>query len=316
MASKTESIGGLLDTERLARAKSNLKEYRVAYMFVGPTLLYLVFLVWYPWLQGVVISFYSWPIFGPKEFIGLDNYRHLLTWDAFWISFRATLIYGTQTIGHLVFGTTMALLVWKIRNKTLVGIFSVIFLIPYVVPPLVSGTIFRFVLHPDVGTIQKLALNAGILSEPIYWMSNGELAIIVVTLIGVWTWTPLVFILVFASLESIPKSYYELADIYGANVWERFRYITFPQIKTVLLIVLIIRIIYNLGKVSQPLVILRGGPGYATSIFGILLYRIAWLRGELGLAFAVGIVLGIIALLFVMAFVYKFEKEQGEVQAI
>ena len=279
-----------------------------SYLLVVPIVLYLITLVWYPAVQGLVMSFYRWPLFGQKEFIGLDNYVYLLTWDTFYTSLKATFIYGTQTIGHLVLGTTMALIVWnQTRWK---GLTSVLFLVPYIIPPIVSGTLFRYILHPDVGPFFKVLVDLGVLNSPIYWMTNGTMALIGITLIGIWTWSSLVFLLVYASLTSIPESYYETAQIYGASTWEKFRYITFPQIKSTLLIALILRVVYNLGKVTQPLQITRGGPGNATSVLGILLYRLAWQRQDFGLAFSVGVILGVIALSIVGWFIWKFEQEE------
>lgn len=312
MAKEAQTSVGRIN--RLTSATEIVRENWLAYLFVVPTLFYLVFLVWYPWLQGFIMSFYDWPLFGPKEFIGLENYTYLLTWEVFWTSIRATLIYGTQTIGHLFFGTIMALIVWKTQNRWIVALTSIVFLIPYVIPPLVTGTLFKFLLNPSVGPFFTFLVEQGIMEEPIYWTTNGDAALIVITLIGVWTWSPLVFLLVIASLQSIPASYYELGEIYGANVWERFRYITYPQIKSTLLIAVILRTIWNLGKVSQPFQILRGGPGWETSILGILLYRLAWSRQAFGLAFATGVLLGLLALVFIVGFIYKFEQEQGDVQ--
>lgn len=312
MAGATDTARSKLSEGRIGRARQTLEDNWFAYVLVLPTVFYLVLLVWYPFVQGLGMSFYDWPLFGDKTFIGLNNYTYLLTWEVFQNSVIVTILYGTQTIGHMVFGTLMALIVWK--QKRLVGLVSVIFLLPYVIPPIVSGTLYRYLLHPDVGPFFRIAVDWGILEEPIYWLSNGDAALGVITAIGVWTWMPLVFLLVISALEGIPESYYETAKIYGANRWQRFRYITYPQIKTTLLIALILRIIWNLGKVSQPFQITRGGPGFETSVLGILLYRLAWNQQDFGLAYANGVLLGLLALVFISVFILKFEKEGGDVQ--
>lgn len=277
------------------------------YILLSPIIVYLITVVWYPYLQGFAMSFYEWPLFGEKTFIGLGNYEYLLKWEIFWKSVGVTILYGTQTFGHVVLGTAMALIVW--HQERFKSVTSVIFLSPYLVPPLISGTFFRYFLHPDVGPFFKYLNNLfGI--EPVYWMTYGDYALPVVTLIGVWTWSPFVFLLVLAALEGIPQSYYETSYIYGTGLWQRFRYITLPQIKSTLLLAIIIRIIWNLGKVSQPFQITRGGPGYDTSILGILLYRLAWADQTFGLAYAVGVILGLISLAFVSIFIWRFEAEE------
>lgn len=312
MAGATDTAESKLIEGQIGRLRQTLEDNWFAYALVLPTVFYLLLLVWYPFVQGLGMSFYDWPLFGEKTFIGMDNYTYLLTWEVFQNSVVVTILYSTQTIGHMVFGTLMALIVWK--QKRLVGLVSVIFLLPYVIPPIVSGTLFRYLLHPDVGPFFRMAVDLGILGQPIYWLSDGDAALAVITAIGVWTWMPLVFLLVISALEGIPESYYETAKIYGANRWQRFRYITYPQIKTTLLIALILRIIWNLGKVSQPFQITRGGPGFDTSVLGILLYRLAWNQQDFGLAYANGILLGLLALVFISVFIHEFEKEGGDVQ--
>jgi len=296
----------------IRNSRETFREHWLAYLFVFPTLLYLVFLWWAPFLWGVRMSFYNWPLFGESTFVGLGNYAELFGWDAFWTSVWATVIYGVQTIPHLIIGTGAALLVWD--QDRFAGIISVMFLVPYILPPLITGTLWRHLLSPDLGPIFGYLVNFGILQQPIYWSIKGSTALAAITLIGTWTFWPLVFLLVISSLRGIPSSHIETAKVYGANRWERFRYVTFPQIKTALLIAVILRIIWNLGKIDQPFQITRGEPGFSTSVLGVLLYRIAWVRQEMGLAFAVGIILAIISLAFVIGFMFLFERQSEEVR--
>lgn len=291
-----------------------IKENWLSYAFLVPLLIYMIALVWIPAIQGLRTSFYNWPLFGQREFIGLDNYIYLLNWETFYISVKATLLYGLQTIPQLVFGVMMAMIVWGVDSDRVAALVSAIFLLPYVIPPIITGGIFRFLLHPNVGPIFKILVNAGVLEQPIYWMSDGTAAMAVISAVGVWTWTPFIFLLVLASLRGIPEKYYEVAEIYGAGLWEQFRYITLPQIKSTIILALILRIIWNLGKVTQPLQITRGGPGFETSVLGILLYRIAWTRSQFGLAFTVGVFLALIAISIIVLLVREYEMEGGDVR--
>lgn len=298
---------------RLIReSKETVAKNWLAYLFVLPTVLYLAFLWWIPFVWGVRMSFFDWPLVGEPTYIGLGNYTELLTWDAFYISLKATLLYGLQTIPHIIIGTGAALLVWD--QKRFAGIISVLFLVPYILPPLITGTLWRHLLNPDLGPIFGYLVDFGIMKQPIYWSVEGNTALAMITLVGVWSYWPLVFLLIISSLRGIPSSHIETAKVFGANRWQRFRYVTFPQIKSALLIAVILRIIWNLGKIDQPFQITRGEPGWETSILGVLLYRLAWVRQEMGLAFAVGIILALISLVFVIGFVYMFERQSGEVR--
>lgn len=296
---------------RLAWAKETLREHRLAYLFVLPTAFYLVFLWWIPFVWGLWMSFHSWPLFGEAEFIGLENYTSILSWDVFYTSLRATLIYGFQTIPQLILGLVAALIVWDMDQFD--GIASWMFLAPYVFPPLIIGTLWRLLLDPNSGVFFGYLTEFGILEQAIYWTSDGNAALAVITFVGTWTFWPLVFLLVIASLRGIPKSHIETAKVYGASRWQRFRKIIFPQIQTALIIALILRIIWNLGKIEQPLQITRGGPGWDTSVLGILLYRLAWERQELGLSFTTGLFLALISFILVIGLMILFERRSEEV---
>ena len=292
--------------------KQTFKKNPLAYLFVLPTIVYLIFLWWIPFLWGVRMSFFRWPLFGEPTYIGLENYIGLVTWDVFYISLKATLIYGLQTIPQMIIGVGAALLIWN--QKRFVGLASLAFLAPYIFPPLIIGTLWAFLLQPDLGPIFDYLTRFGVLGQPIYWSVNGDTALAIITLVGTWTFWPLVFLLVISSLRGIPSSHIEAAKVYGANRWQRFRHVILPEIKTAILIALILRIIWNLGKIEQPLQITRGGPGWQTSVLGILIYRLAWLRDQLGMAFAGGLILAVISLLFVSGFIYMFERSSGEVK--
>jgi len=279
------------------------------YALVTPIFLYLLLLVWYPFLRSFVMSFYNWPMFGESMFVGLDNYVSVLSSSRFQQAVVATILYGLQVPIQMVVGTVMALIVARTRRFTTV--LSAVFLLPYIVPPAVSGALTRFLFHPTVGTFTRILVDSGILAERIYWMNEGSTAMSVITVVGVWTWSPFVFLLVYAALQTVPEAHYEAARIYGASSWQRFWQITYPYIKSTLLVVLILRIIWNLGKVTQPLMITRGEPAGATTVLGILVYQFG-VGANLGSSFATGVVVALISVVFVAGFVYEFERTERQ----
>jgi ABC-type sugar transport system permease subunit len=177
-------------------------------------------------------------------------------------------------------------------------------------PGVVTGTIWLFLLDPSLGPTFTLLMDLGILDSPIYWQNSGLLSNAVIWLVGAWTFWPFAFLILVASRESIPKTYYESAKVYGASRIQMFWNITLPQMKTALIIVLSLRFVWNLAKISQPFTLTGGGPGWSTSLMAIFMYRLAWVRGSLGLAFAVGLILFIAALIPIMVFVRETEKEE------
>jgi len=288
----------------------NSVEDRLVYLFLAPLMVFLIFIVWVPFLQGIWMSLHNWPLgFSKPSFVGLENYSNLLTSPRFYVSLKATVIYGFATVLQLVLALTAALIVDKIKFKSL---FSGMYLLPYTMPPVATGTLWVFLLKPNLGPVFTLLTDWGILQNPIYWATKGDIALLVVTLVNAWTFWPFMFLILFATLVSIPDEYYESARVYGASRWQTFRYVTLPQLKTSIFVVVTLRLVWNLTKVSQPLQMTGGGPGYQSSPLSLLLYRSAFSDGNLGEAFAVGIIFLLLVLAFIVLFIRYFEKSEGD----
>jgi len=290
--------------------RTAVRENLFAYWLVLPTLLFLVLLLWVPFLRGVWISFHEWPFLEEPQWVGLDNYRFLFTWDLFYTSLRATAVYTFATVIQLGLALVIALLVANLNRFK--NVTSAIYLIPYTLPPVVSGTVWLYLLNPSVGPFFQYLTERGVLSEAIYWTVNGDQALAVITLVASWTFWPFMFLFILASREGIPQEHYEAAEVYGANRWEMFRFVTYPQIKSAIIVAVIIRFVWNLSKISQPLQMTGGGPGYDTSVLAIFLYRFAWQDTSFGMAYAIGVVLVLISMVVILPFILKFEQLRGE----
>jgi ABC-type sugar transport system permease subunit len=299
--SANESVFGKL--------KSTILANRFAYIFLLPFLAYLVFLIWFPFLRGVWMSFHEWSILGSPKWVGLQNYSYLLSWDPFVTSLIATLWYLTTTIFQLGLAllASLALANVNLRGK-LESVVNGIFLIPYTMPPVVTGVVWLLLLDPLYGPVFQPLVDIGVLSEPLFWSSKGQSAMAGIIAVGSWTFWPFMFIIIYASREAVPDSYYESAKIYGASKFNLFRHVTLPQIKSAILVAVSIRIIWNLAKISQPYAMTKGGPVYETSMLAVLLYEFAWRKNQLGMAYTIGIVLFVISL----SAVFIFLRESGE----
>lgn len=299
--------------DRYRTAGETFGENSFEYLLVLPSLLLIGLLLWMPFLRGVYMSFYDWPLLGESEWIGLGNYQLLFGWEPFWTSVKVTLIYSINTVIHMVLGIVAALLVYHLHGLAK-KLTSGAFLISYAMPPVVTGTLWLYLVDPEFGPIMTLFTDIGLLAEPVYWQSDGTLALIVVTLVAGWTFWPFVFLIVLASREGISRTQYEVARMYGASRLQQTLKITLPQLKSAILVAVSLRLIWNLAKVSQPFQMTQGGPGYSTSVLGLLLYRDAYFAGQMGRAYAVGIVLLLITLGAVMVFLREFERQSGEVE--
>jgi ABC-type sugar transport system permease subunit len=288
-------------------------EYRFEYLLALPSVLLISLLLWVPFFRGIWMSFFNWPLLGEPEWVGLGNFQFLLNWDPFWTSVKVTIIYGLNTVIHLVLGITAALVAYRLSGFAKKAA-SGTFLIAYAMPPVVTGTLWLYLLDPTFGPIQQLFVDLGVFSSPVYWTTDGTAALAVVTLVGGWTFWPFVFLIVLASREGISDTQYEMAQMYGANRLQQTLKITLPQLKSAILVAASLRIIWNLAKVSQPFQMTQGGPGYESSVLGLLLYRDAFFAGQMGRAYSVGIVLLLISLAAVLMFLREFERQSGEVE--
>jgi multiple sugar transport system permease protein len=282
-------------------------------IFLCPTLAFLIFLIWLPFLQGIWMSFHNWPFIGQQKWVGLDNYRDFLTADYFWVVIRSTVIYSFSTVIQL----GIALIAALALNQKFIHLRQVwrgFMLMPYAMPPVVTGAIWLYLLDPHMGMVMHYLMKWGILSQPLYWAADPTWSKVVITLVASWTFWPFMFLILLASLQSIPESFYELAEVYGANLWQRFRVVTLPHIRGAILTAVIIRIVWNLAKIDQPFQLTGGGPGYETSVLSILTYRFAYLSANFGKAFTVGLFLVVFTTILIAPFLRKFQAQITQVR--
>ena len=293
--------------------KETFLEHRLAYLFILPTLLFLVLILWIPFFRGVWMSLHEWPLNGEPTWIGLENYTYLFEWDVFYTSLKATFLFAFTTLIQLVIALAAAIAIKNIGH--LKDIMSSIFLIPYTMPPVVTGTVWLYLLQPQQGPVWQYLVGWGILDSPIYWSVSGDTAMAAIVGVTAWTFWPFMFLIIFASIENIPDELYESARVYGAGRIQTFLKVTLPNLKSAILVAVSIRMIWNLAKISQPLQMTSGGPGYETSILAVLLYRFAYDRNQMGIAFAVGIVLLLVVIAFILVFLREFERDSGGASA-
>ena len=291
-------------------ARSSISEHWFSYLLLAPTFLFLLLLVWLPFMKGVWMSLHQWPFgSGDPIFVGLGNYEYLFNWGPFYTSLKATFVFALTTVVQL--GTALLAALLVVNIKRFKNVVSASFLIPYTMPPVATGTIWLYLLDPSLGPVFKFLTQNGILKQPIYWASQGNLALAVVTLVTAWTFWPFMFIIILATLESIPTEYYESARMYGAGRWDTFWHITLPQLRSAILVAFSIRLAWNMTKVSQTIQMTGGGPGYDTSLLAVFLYRFAYDQGQMGMAFSVGVILLIIMIVFIALFIREFEMEEA-----
>ena len=244
-----------------------------------PTQFLLAFIVVFPLLMELYISFSSWTpldgrnwLFAYHYWSGLDNYLEVITNLRFWRSIgRTLLMMGVCVPVELLLGLGLALLfVADFRGKRL---FYSILLIPMMVVPSVAGYMF-FMLFQSGGPINSILSALTGTTVSVAWLSQPNLALLAVMIADIWQWTPLMFLILLAGLLGVPEDQMRMATLLGAGPWTRFRFIVLPRIRRILLIALVIRMI-EIFKVFDTLFIMTaGGPGVSTETISVYIYKV------------------------------------------
>ncbi|HVF65169.1 MAG TPA: sugar ABC transporter permease [Casimicrobiaceae bacterium] len=259
----------------------------------------LVYLAWasliridltMPWLSG---------------FAGLDNYTRMGSDPRFFNSLALTVIYTASTVVlQVLIGLALALLVLRIPKGQ--AAMRVAAILPIVLAPVVVGLFWRtLVLAPDVGLVDIATRALGLGSHN--WLGEPQLALISVIAIHTWQWTPFAFLVILASLSSLPPDVFEAARIDRANAWQRFVHITLPLIRPAIVIVVILRMITALSAFAAIFAATGGGPGTATEILNLYAYRTSFTELNLGYGAALAMVL-LVATLAISFLMFRIRK--------
>ena len=289
---------------------SNLNKL-TPYFFIAPAGVVLAIGLLYPIGYMVYASFLNWnpsQLIGEADWVGLKNYSDLLVDDAFKESLWVTLKFAFIVVFiEMVIGLGLALLLD--RNIRGMSALRTIFILPMMIAPIVVGLMWRYMYHPSVGIFNRTLNDLGFESIP--WLSDSTWALISIIIADVWQWTPFIFILCLAALQSLPRSTLEAARLDGANAWQQALYIKIPLMMPVLIVTLLLRLIDAFKVLEVILVMTNGGPGLSTEIMSLRISRTASEFRELGEAAAMSNYLLILLLLLTISmFVYNKIMEQ------
>ena len=254
------------------------------YVFISPAVIIMGLALLYPLAYMVYGSFRAWDpsqSISETDFVGLKNYITLWFDPAFRESLSVTLIFATSVVAaELVLGVGLALLLD--RNIRGMSFLRTIFILPMMIAPVVVGLMWRYMYHPTVGTINRTLKSLGL--EGVDWL--GQNALLSVIIADIWQWTPFIFILSLAALQSLPRSALEAARIDGATGWQQIIHIKLPLMMPVLIVTALLRLIDAFKVLEVILVMTEGGPGLSTEILALRIGRTATEFRELGTAAA------------------------------
>jgi len=266
----------------------------------------------YPVFRTIYLSFFEYRLqFGNlKKFIGLTNYMKMFSSERFYLSLRFTMLFTFLTVSIEVF---LGLIFAQFMNKNYPGksLLRVVVLIPWAIPTIVSGFIWRFMVDDIYGVVNGILLSLGIIKEFIPWLSQTGSATVVLLVADIWKTTPYVSLLVLAGLQNIPRSFLEAAEIDGANGLKTYLYITFPLLKPVLATATLFRLIQSFKVYAIVVALTNGGPANTTEPLTLFTLRTYFDAGNYGYGAALAsftfIITVVIALLFLNIILKKVD---------
>lgn len=267
-------------------------------------LLFLAALVGYPFLYGILLSLQDRPVAHAGTFVGLKNFATNFRDPIFWQVAANTFVYtGAATLLKLVGGLGLALAMNRhFRMKNLV---RALLLLPFIVPTALSTVAWLWMLDPAFSVVNRLLVMLGWPRPGPSWLGHPGLAMLSIIVINTWRGLPFYGITLLAGLQTIPPELYEAATIDGAGGWQRFRWVTLPLLRPIILIVILFSVIFTFADFQLVYVLTHGGPQNATNLFATYAFDIAMGAGQLGLGASVALVmLPALALLIVALTIY------------
>ena len=277
---------------------------------VLPAVIVLLLLTIYPFIYLIYVSLHIWPISPnlPKIFLGFGQFTYLFSDPSFIESMQVTInltIVGVSL--QISLGTLLAIL---LSTKTkFINYFTLPFMIPVFVAPVVVGLIWKFMFNYDLGILNYLLNVIGL--ESINWLGTTTTAFWSVVLIDTWQWTPFTTLIIKAGLDSVDPTPQEAAYVDGATRFQIFRYVTFPTIAPIFTVALLFRTLDAFKAFDIIYVVTRGGPGGSTYVLGYNIWKTAFYQNQLGLSAAMSVIMIIIATIFALILV-KIMKGQME----
>ncbi len=259
----------------------------VAWIFILPS--FIGFLIFYaiPTVRGLFISFTDWNLLSDPSYVGLENYAELFQDGEFWNSMWVTVQYVLWNIPlQTALGILIAVMMDRLTRSAAV---RSIILLPWLMPNVVVGLLWLWLLDPSLGIVNVGIEALGFKAIP--FLGSPDFAIASIAGINIWRHVGYTAILVFAGLQTIPASLYEAGAIDGASEWDMFWGITLPLLRPVLVFVLVTSIIGSFQIFDTVMVTTKGGPANATEVITVLIFEQAFERFSMGYATAVALVL-------------------------
>jgi multiple sugar transport system permease protein len=303
--SKSAIAGARPDSGVPVLVQNHARDRWVSALFMAPALLFMLITSVYPLLYSLTLSFYSWNMTLPNSrpvWVGLDNYANLFANPDFRNSVRVTLIFVAISVAF-EFALGMGLALLATSRIRAMGLVRTVLLFPLMMTPVVAGILWRTLFHSTYGVVNYLLLVVGLPAQA--WIGSPDQALPAVIMVEIWQQLPVVTFVLAAGIQSLPADLYKAAMVDGASWWQTFRMITLPLLRPVILVVLLLRVMDAFKIFDIVYTLTQGGPGQATEVVSMLIYKTGLRFFQVGQASAMSwvflVFIFIISLFFIRA---------------
>ncbi|MCC6704069.1 MAG: ABC transporter permease subunit [Thermomicrobiales bacterium] len=297
------------------RSKRARRDMWFAIALMLPTLIAVIGVSVYPVGYAIWTSLHNVnPSLGMNSWAGLDNYTRVLGQENFQVAFRNTMRFaGSATVLTLLLGMLMAL----VLNQPFFGrgLMRSIVLVPWAISGTVVGILWFWIYDGGYGTLNGVLFKLGLIDSYQAWLSDGDRAMNLVVVAYVWNSAPMAALFFLAALQSVPGNLYSAAKMDGAGIWQRFRYITLPWLRPILVLVLLLSTINGVMAFDLIYFLTRGGPGISTTVFSWLGYNTIFSFFQFGQGTAILLILTMMCLVLAFLYMYLLDRQPRDAKA-
>ena len=287
------------------------RDRRLGILLLLPAVSLFLALILYPFVNSLWLSLNSINTMTlASRFVGLENYREVLTSPDFWNALVTTFIWTAGAL-FLQVGMGVGLALLLHQNLWCRSLARGLVLFPYLLPMVVAVLVWKWLFNDLYGIINHLLMSAGIIDMPVDWLGSMPNAMIAIIMIGGWKYAPFVVLAVLARLQTIPEQLYEAARVDGASAIARFFDITLPQLRDVLAIIVLLRAIWDFKEFDLLYMMTGGGPVTATETLPLLVYKQAFPLMQMGKAAATAMLMMAVMSLFMLVY-FRARRRFGE----
>lgn len=268
-------------------------------LYIVPALLVVASVMLFPLLYNITLSFFEKSIYNPDwKFVGIDQYKMLLTDKGFLNALKNTVFWTFFSVLFQFAIGFICALVLSLDRVRCRGVWRCLIMLPWILPAVIGSMVWKWMYHSDFGILNTVLMNMGIIDSALPWTGSKDLALIAAIIVNTWKMFPLVILYIEAALQSVPGSLHDAASVDGANVWERFKVITWPHIAGTCKTVVLLLIIWTLNAFTFIFVLTGGGPGTSSQVLSMFIYKEAFQNFNFGSAATASSILFIIVALF------------------